>query len=329
MVSYNPAQQRVIQLLGRGEGAEEGAFPPGIAEELEAELEDALQPLAGRLEEALHGKRLWVSKHTLSGIHGCEAQHLASQDTFEWSVANVRGQVAHKAIELAVNWRGDPVPAALVDDAIARLADGDAGAARFLAGLTEADRAQLRGEATDLVTKFEECFPPLKPAWRPVTESPARVELVGGAVVLSGKVDLTLGQFEAGRANKVIIDLKSGMAVASHREDLRFYALLETVRLGVPPRMLATYYLDAARAQPEEVTVPLLEAALRRTVDGVAKLLELAEGRQPLVRPGSPCRWCPIAQTCNEGQAWLHSGDEHGHRGRDNGDDHDRSGDDP
>ena len=137
-----------------------------------------------------------------------------------------------------------------------------AGAGAFLAGLPEADRAQLRSEATDLVTKFQECFPPLKPGWRPVSESRAHVELLGGAVVLSGKVDLTLGKLDPGRANKVIIDLKSGMPVAGHREDLRFYALLETLRLGVPPRMLATYYLDAARAQPEAVTVPLLEAAL-------------------------------------------------------------------
>lgn len=305
MITYNPAQQRVIELLGRGEADANADAPPGLAAELEAELEEALRPLAGRLEAAFPGERLWISKHTLTSVHGCEAHHQASQGTFEWSVANVRGQVAHKAIELAVNWRGEPVPADLVDDAIARLGEADVGASRFVAGLSEADRAQLRGEATDLVTKFQECFPPLKAAWRPVTESPARVELVGGAVVLSGKVDLTLGKLEPGRATKVIIDLKSGMAVAHHREDLRFYALVETVRLGVPPRMLATYYLDAARAQPEAVTVPLLEAAMRRTVDGVRKLLELAEGRPPEVRPGPPCRWCPLQETCVEGQAHL------------------------
>lgn len=312
MATYNPAQQRVIELLGRGEPGAGADVPPGLAAELEAELEEALGPLAERLEAASPGERLWVSKHTLNSVHGCEAQHQASQGIFEWSVANVRGQVAHKAIELAVNWRGEPVPAELVDDALARLGDADVSASRFIAGLTAADRAQLRGEATDLVTKFQECFPPLKAAWRPVTESPARVELAGGAVVLSGKVDLTLGKLEPGRATKVIIDLKSGMAVAHHREDLRFYALVETVRLGVPPRMLATYYLDAARAQPEAVTVPLLEAALRRTVDGVRKLLELAEGRTPEVRPGAPCRWCPLAGTCVEGQAYL--------RGREDGD---------
>ncbi len=306
MPTYNPAQQRVIDLLGRAD--DEPIFPDDLAERLQDTLDELLAPLAADVGD----ERLWVSKHTLTSVHGCEAHHLASQDDFAWSIATVRGQVAHKAIELTVNWRGEPVPGDLVDEAIARLVGGDAGASRFLGGLGEAERAQLRGEAADLVTKFQECFPPLKSVWRPVTESKAYVELLGGRVVLSGKVDLTLGKHDAGRAAKVIIDLKSGMPVAHHRDDLRFYALLETLRLGVPPRMLASYYLDAARAQPETVTVPLLEAALARTVDGIAKLVQLRTGRPPTVHPGPTCRWCPISSTCAEGQAWLWSTDEEG-----------------
>src|SRR5690606_22415295 len=146
-----------IELLGRGE--HDPVFPPDLAADLLERLEHELAPLADQLQE-----RLWVSKHALTSVHGCEARHVAQQGTFAWSVANVRGQVAHKAIELAVNWRGEPVPGDLVDEAIARLADADRAASDFLAGLTEAERAQLRGEATDLVTKFQECFPQLKAA---------------------------------------------------------------------------------------------------------------------------------------------------------------------
>ena len=54
-----------------------------------------------------------------------------------------------------------------------------------------------------------------------------RAELCGGRVVLSGKADLTLGQPEGTGAGKVIIDLKTGGFAPVHREDLRFYALLE------------------------------------------------------------------------------------------------------
>ena len=59
---------------------------------------------------------------------------------------------------------------------------------------------------------------------------------------------------------KVLLDLKTGGFGPAHRDDLRFYALVETLRLGVPPRLLATYYLDAARLQQEAVTEELLRS---------------------------------------------------------------------
>ena len=71
--------------------------------------------------------------------------------------------------------------------------------------------------------------------------------------MLSGKVDLTVGRADGLRAGKVLVDLKTGGFSPSHREDLRFYALVETLRLGVPPRLLATYYLDGGRLQQEAV----------------------------------------------------------------------------
>ncbi len=302
--AYNPAQQRVIDLLGRSET--EPCFPAGLADELAEELQAGV----ARVENLLGDEPLWVSKHALASVHGCEGHHLATAQDFSWTVPRVRGQVTHKAIELAVNWRGSPTPGDLVDDAIARLADSDRSASRYLTGLPEAERAQLRGESAALVSKFQECFPPLKAAWWPVTESRAYVETLGGRVVLSGKVDLTLGRPEPGRATKVLIDLKSGLPSAHHRDDLRFYALLETLKLGTPPRKLASYYLDAGRAQPEEVTPALLRSALVRTVEGVIKLAELAAGRAAALHPGPACRWCPAADGCVEGQAWLWSNED-------------------
>ena len=99
-----------------------------------------------------------------------------------------------------------------------------------MAGIDEYDRAELRGLAVDQVTAFTECFPRSRPAWRPRTEAQVRTELLGGRIVLSGKVDLSLGR----PGEKVIIDLKTGMPRPQHREDLRFYALLETLVIGVP-----------------------------------------------------------------------------------------------
>ena len=76
--------------------------------------------------------------------------------------------------------------------------------------------AELRSSAGDRVSKFFECFPRLKPVWRPVTESSQYVELLDARVVLRGKVDLTLGTAtasEAGNhAGKVVIDTTNPIA---------------------------------------------------------------------------------------------------------------------
>ena len=56
----------------------------------------------------------------------------------------------------------------------------------------------------------------------------------------------------------------------------------------------------------EDVSERLLRTAVRRTLDGINAIVELeAEGRPPVRRPGVTCRWCPLADTCDAGQAHL------------------------
>ena len=73
----------------------------------------------------------------------------------------------------------------------------------------------------------------------------------------------------------MIIDLKTGRVSQRHREDLRFYALVETLVRDVPPRKLATFYLDSAQPIVEDVTEGVLRTALRRTLDGIHRLIQL------------------------------------------------------
>ncbi len=301
--TLNPAQQEVLDLLGAPAG-ERPEFPPTLRDELRAELEEGLHHLSGDIHP---DDPVWVSKHALSSVHGCEVRLLAERDEpFEWSIPTARGTVAHKAIELSVNWRGEPTPAELVDESIARLANGGDSLAEFLQRATEVEVVELRAEVLDRVTKFVESFPPLQARWRPVTESRARVELVAGRVVLSGKVDLSLGQARGTSAGKVLIDLKTGGFTPSHLDDLRFYALLETIRLGTPPRLVAGYYLDAGVARPERVTEATLRATVARITDGVDRLVRLTHGTvEPTLRPGPACRWCIRLPDCEAGRAHL------------------------
>jgi hypothetical protein len=312
--AYNPAQQAVLDQLGAG-AAGRPTFAPELRGDLRADLEtrlDVIEPLLDELEATVE-RPLNVNKHTLSSVHGCEAHLLAEEAAGfpGWTVARARGSVAHKAIELSLNLPGDTAPAELVDHALARLSDGDHYLTDWLQSISGPERAELRAEAADRVTKFVECWPPLKARWRPVTESALRTELLGGRIQLRGKVDLTIGTAAGARAGKVLVDLKTGRFAPHHLDDLRFYALLELFRLGVPPRRLATYYLDKGDFLPEDVTVPLLESTVARVGDGIVKLVELrAARREPEVRAGATCRWCPLAESCDTGIAHLATFDD-------------------
>ncbi|MBV6509812.1 MAG: hypothetical protein JJLCMIEE_02912 [Acidimicrobiales bacterium] len=290
-----PAQQDVLDQLGAGRD-ERPVFDAGLCQELRAELEAGLAPVAARLDE---GEKVFVNKHDLGRVHGCEELfHLEQEAGFEWSPATARGAVTHKAIELSVTWRGEAAPADLVEEAIARLEAGDANLADWLQTCSEADRAELRVEAGRRLIQFLECWPPLRKQWWPSPETSIRAELCGDRFVLRGKVDLSLGRSEGTTAGKVFVDFKTGGVAAHHRDDLRFYALLETLRRGVPPRLLATSYLDQGRLDQEPVTVDHLYAAAARVIDGVRRIVELGHGSTPVRRAGPACRWCPAIESC-------------------------------
>jgi CRISPR/Cas system-associated exonuclease Cas4 (RecB family) len=127
---------------------------------------------------------------------------------------------------------------------------------------------------------------------------------------MSGKVDLVIGRPSGDESRKVIVDLKTGRFSPRHRDDLRFYALVETLRTGVPPRKVASYYLDVGEPDVEDVTEGVLRTAVRRTLDGIDALIALTvEQRTPVKRPGTSCRWCALLDDCDEGTAHLHSAD--------------------
>ncbi len=300
-----PVQQRTLDTLGRT--GQPVVFDPAVVAELRADLDEGLAELAGRLSESTSidpPPALVVTKHDLGEVFTCEAKS-AAPDDFVWSAAKAKGQVAHKAIQLSVHWRGELVPITLVDEAIVRLADEEYGLGQWLASLPPGDAADLRGRAVEHVTKFLECFPPLDPRWRPVTEGASQYPLAG-PIVLRARIDLTLGVPKQGESRKVIVDVKTGRLMNRHREDLRFYALIETMVREVPPRLLASYSLDSAAAESEDVTIDLLRSAVRRTLDGVQRIVEIQfEGRPTTRTPSAACRWCACRATCVVGQAWL------------------------
>ena len=307
-VGYSPAQQRVIDLLGRR--ADDQPVGAEVVVALREELEERLAPVAERIPP---GTAVFVGKSALHQLDTCEGRWAAeASGRFTWAVPSARGTVAHKAIDLGANWRGEADPCRLVDEALGRLADDGGSLGAFLRSLSTVELAELRRDAVGFVTAFEECFPPLKGRWRPVVDGPSKVALAGGRIVLSGRPDLTLGR--AADGGKVIIDLKTGRPSRHHVDDLRFYALVDACKVGIPARRLATVYLDAGTPVPETVTVGLLEAATERVVRSVEAMVEIRGGARPAGTRANPaCRWCPALARCETGSSFVARDDADGH----------------
>ncbi len=282
---------------------------PTFADDLAVRLVDLLEDGLAAVFERLGPMELVVNKGALAQVHACETHHLAENDRpFEWTVASCRGTISHRALELSVFRPGRVSPLELVDEAINRLLEsGEDWTPRdFLRGASPAEIAEVRGGASDVVTKFQECFPPLAASWRPRLESSCKVELGASQVTLRSKVDLALGRPVGYEARVLIVDVKTGRPYPTHLDDLRFYALLETLRSKVPPFRVASYYLESARWQAEDITEELLVVAARRVIAGVTKLADIRLGiRPPTTTPGPACTYCRERDTCPGAQEWI------------------------
>ena len=119
---------------------------------------------------------------------------------------------------------------------------------------------------------------------------------LAGPVTLRAKADIVIGRPAGNESRKVLIDLKSGAISHRHREDLRFYALVETLVRDVPPRMVASFSLEAGDAVVEHVSEGMLRSSLRRTLDAIERMIELqVEGRLPRAEPSGACFRCRAA----------------------------------
>src|SRR6478735_4874180 len=134
----NPAQQAIFDAL-KASPSDRPVFADDLGPRLRAQLEEGLEPLIPVLD-TLGIEQLWFSKHKLSSIHGCEVRFLAEEEQgfTGWTTALARGTVAHRAIELSMHVRTDAPPATLVDEAIARLTEGETnGLAEWLQSISE------------------------------------------------------------------------------------------------------------------------------------------------------------------------------------------------
>ncbi len=297
-VELSPSQRRTLdRLIGPGERPVFSA--------------DVVSRLRDRIEEAVRAVELadplWLGKSSLNDLARCpglfDAVRAGERGPFSFTPRFAAGKLAHKAVELEVAGREDRDPHGLVEEAADRLVEDEAFRG-FWDGLDGLRRDETLMDAAKTLELFRSTMPPLRRMRRelaPSTEWHVRVELLGGAVVLSGTMDLVLGSaspVEPGRATRLAIDLKTGRAWPEHAEDMRFYALLLALRFGVPPYRVATLYLDSGEWQAEDVDERILDRAAERVIGAVRAAAASGAGRAHDLNPGHHCRWCPRAAVC-------------------------------
>jgi hypothetical protein len=297
-LELTPAQRRTFErLIGTGERP---VFPSEVVPRLRDRIEDAARGL--ELREPIR-----LGKSNLTDLARCpglfDAVRSGERPPFAFSPRFAAGRLAHKAVELEVAGRQDRDVHGLAEEAASRLREDEAFAG-FWDGLDPLRRDETLMDAAKTLELFRSTLPPLRRMRRelaPSTEWHVRAELLGGAVALSGTLDLVLGAASVGdpsRATRLAIDLKTGRAWPEHAEDMRFYALLLALRFGVPPYRVATLYLDSGEWQAEDVDARVLDRAADRVIEAIRAAAATASGRQPTLRPGPYCTWCPRAATC-------------------------------
>lgn len=296
-----PQRRTLEQLIGTGERP---VYPSDLSTRLRDRIEDAARGLD--LAEPL-----WLGKEKLIDLGRCEgtlqAKLLGEAPPFTHSPASAAGVLLHKAIEVEVGSRDGLDPHQIAHVAASRLVEKEERFAEYWRERSAPEQDDLLMEVVRKLTLFQGSFPPLRELRRqlaPATEMPVRAELLGGALVLSGKIDLLLGiqdRLEPGRGTRLAIDLKTGNAYPEYVEDNRFYALLLTLRFGVPPYRVASLFLEGGTWQAEDVTDQTLHHAADRVITAARAAAALRAGREPVLTPGRWCGWCPRLGVCPVG----------------------------
>jgi len=294
-VEMTDAQRRTLeQLVGTGERP---LFPQDLSRRLRDRIEGALRGLD------LSGQ-LWLGKSALNDHDRCRGLFHAGvegeAEPFAHSRKTATGRLFHKAIELDVAGREDRDVYELARTSVERLED-DGSFHDFWSELDVIEQDEIVMEGAKALDLFRATFPPLRALRRqlaPIPELPVRVELLGETLVLSGRVDLALGPLQPPRGTRLLLDMKSQGAWPEYPQDMRFYGLAHTLRFGVPPYRVATFFLESGSWQAEDVTEEIHDKAADRVVAAARSAGALAAGRTPDLSPGAWCGWCPRRTAC-------------------------------
>lgn len=289
-----PTQKRTFDELLAVGGARPTS-PPGIVESLTNRIVQGTAQALERWSES----RLFLTKSQLFTALRCEGQLLAEASTPRTGTmhsATAVGIVSHRAIQIAHTRPAAPVRRQ-VDDALAAALE-DRSFAEFWSTASEGTRSDLVMQMVSKVANFLDSWPVLDDRWTPRFEEPLQARV--GKLTLSARADLVLGRpRHNGLQTMLYCDLKSGGLNDYHVDEGRFYALVATLRHGVPPYRSTVYSLASGDYSAPEVTAETLEGTADQVVVAVNKHVDVLMERRPAeLTAGSYCRWCSAHDTC-------------------------------
>lgn len=269
--------------------------PPGLVEELAERLATGTATALERWTE----NRLYLTKSQLFTALRCEGQlqaQAAAPRGNKLHGPTVVGIVSHRAIQIA-HTRPAATVRRQVDDALAASLD-DPAVAEFWSAVAEGVRSDLLMQMVSKVANFLDSWPALDDRWTPRFEEPLQARV--GKLTLSARADLVLGRPRSNGAQTMLFcDLKSGSLNDYHVDEGRFYALVATLRHGVPPFRSTVYSLASGDYSDPDVTPETLRASVEQVITGVGKIVDvLTETRAPELVAGGYCRFCPARDTC-------------------------------
>ena len=295
----DPQRRTLDGLIGTGDR-------PTFAADLAQRLRDRIEGAARELEL---GEPLWFGKEKLNQHGRCEGLFrsvLAGEaPPFAHSARSAHGVLLHKAIEVEVGAREGMDPHEVAQVAVDRVLEREERFADYWRELSVCrTRRRVDGDrpAGDAVPGHVPAAEAAPSRARTHQRAAVRAELLGGDLVLSGQIDLVLGlpdRLEPNRATRLVVDLKTGSAYPEFAEDMRFYALVMTLRFGVPPYRAASLFLESGTWQAEDVTEEILQHAADRVIGAARAAASLTNGRSPELTPGalllvvSPSRGVP------------------------------------
>lgn len=276
-----------------------GGRRPVAREGLSDDLKGYILDGTSKALNAWREPSMFLGKSALSSIRKCEGMVLADAEQkreYSLPMPTAIGIVTHRAIQMS-HTHGDRTPDELVKMAIAGSMTEESFAA-FMNAASDWTRSELISEAVNKTVSFLDTFPKLDKAWTPRFEVSfgARV----GSLSMSGRPDLSLGRPKAdGTQSMFLCDFKTGAIREDHYLEAQFYALLATLRNGVPPFRSCVFSLADGEWTTPDVTEESLFLVAEAVVDAVTRRVEvLTELREPTYTPGIYCRWCPAAASC-------------------------------